>query len=205
MTIQVALLVLFTIYFTYLCYKVLWYLVKIASFRNKLRTLQKQGYRVEAKRSILSMFLGKKGLLDLCIEIDGKEYEMYLLSFISTHGRWNIEKEKDLYYAEARRYNRIFYNAYRNSSDEPEFSREFRRESGFRRCIFHLPQENASPDDRKIILVYPTPRCLSHTEKKFEYMKSGSVFHGYTVVYLKDFAKHLKTKGVYDNVDQRTS
>lgn len=194
MEIWYVLCILFSIYFFYTCYKFLWYLIKIASFRKSLKKLQQMGYRIEKKRSTTSMFWGKKGLLDFCIEIDGEKYEAYLLSFLSTHGRWNIERGENHYYAEARRYNRVFYNAYNNSSDEPDFSREFRRESGFCRCVFHLPEMDVSKDQNKLILVYPTPRLLTYTEKKFEYLKSGSVFHGYKVVYFDDLWAFLKNR-----------
>ena len=194
MVIWYVLCILFLIYFFYLCCKVIWYIAKIGAFQRKLKALENRGYRIKRKRRLLSMFGIKKGLPDFSIEINGKTYDMHLLSFISTHGRWNIEKEQDHYRAEARRYNRIFYNSYNNSSDEPHFSREFRRESGFQKCLFRLPQEEVSPDDGKIVLVYPTPRLLTYTEKKLEYLKSGSAFHGYTVVYFDDLFSYLTNK-----------
>ena len=190
-----VLLGLFTLYFFYLCYKLVWYFFKIMGFRAKLKGLKKQGCRIERKRSILSMFFGKKGILDLSIEKAGQKYDVYLISFISTHGRWNIERGEKYYFAEARRYNRVFYNVYKNSSDEPGFSRDFRRESEFQKCVLHLPQREAALEEGKIILIYPIPRLLTYTENKFEYLKSGSVFHGYKILYWQEFLSFFKPSG----------
>lgn len=200
MVIWYVLLVLFSIYFFYLSYKAIWYLVKIVCLVINLKKLAKQGYHIEKKRSILSMFFGKKGLCDFVITVGDQKYQIHLVSFISTHGRWNIERGNTCYFIEARRYNRVFYNAYNNSSDEPEFSREFRRESSFQKSVFYLPRLDVSPEENRIVLIYPIPRLLTYTEKKIDYLKSGSVFHGYTVLYWQDFLNHLKQRGVDCNV-----
>ncbi len=196
MVIWYVIVTLFAIYFLYLCYKVLWYLLKIMCFQIKLKKLQNKGYRIKRKRSVVAMFFGKKGVLDFSVETQNQKYDVYLLSFLSTHGRWNIEKGEDCYFVEARRYNRVFYNAYRNSSDEPGHSREFRRESPFWKCVFHLPQADASSEEKRIVLAYPTPRLLTYTDKKFEYLQNGSVFDGYTVMLWNDFLNFLKNSEV---------
>ena len=193
MVIWYVILTLLAIYFLYLCYKVLWYLTKIIMFQSKLKKLRGDGCHIQRERIYWSMFFGKKCVLDFTVTIQNQKFNVYLLSFLSTRGRWNIEKGENCYYAEARRYNRVFYNAYRNSSDEPEHSRDFRRESPFWKCLFHLPKEKASSNDKQIVLAYPTPRLLTYTDKKLEYLQSGNTFDGYTVMLWDDFLNFLKS------------
>ena len=202
MIICYVLLVLFLLFCLYLCYKTIWYAVKIGWLQIKLYQLQKQGYSIEKKRKIIYMFFGKKGVTDFTVEANGKKYNVHLLSFISSRGRWNIEKGALHYYAEARHYERIFFNVQHNSSYDTGLSRDFLRESGFQKCVFHLPQADVSQEDGEIILVHPVPKLLTYTEKKLEYLKSGSTLNGYTVIYLKDFAGYLETKGACDNAKQ---
>lgn len=181
-----AVIILLALGLLYFLYKALWYSVKMLSFRRKLKKLSKMGYRIESKSGLFGMLFGKKGALSFQIEIRGKMYDVHLISFSSVHGRWNIEWSEDGYFIEARRRHRFFYNQYNNSSDEPDFSREFRKESRVRRCVLHLSQKEADPSERKLLLTYPTPTLFTYTEKSFEYLKSGSVVHGYTVVYWED-------------------
>ena len=184
--VRYAIIILLTLGLLYFLYKALWYSIKMLSFRRKLKKLSKMGYRIERKSGFFGMFFGKKGLLRFQMEIRGEMYDMHLISFPSVHGRWNIEWSEQGYFIEARRRHRFFYNQYNNSSDEPELSREFRKEARVHRCVLHLPQKEADPSDRKLLLVYPTPALFTYTEKSFEYLKSGSVVHGYTVVYFED-------------------
>lgn len=181
-----AIILLLALGLLYFLYKVLWYSVKMLSFRRKLKKLSRMGYRIERKRGFLGMLFGKKGVLSFQIEIREKMYDVHLISFPSVHGRWNIEWSEQGCFVEARRRHRFFYNQYNNSSDEPEFSREFRKESRVRRCVLHLPQKEVDPSEGKLLLVYPSPTLFTYTEKSFEYLKSGSVVHGYTVVFWED-------------------
>ena len=63
----------------------------------------------------------------------------------------------------------------------------------FWKCLFHLPKEKASSNDKQIVLAYPTPRLLTYTDKKLEYLQSGNTFDGYTVMLWDDFLNFLKS------------
>lgn len=68
-----------------------------------------KGATVEQKRGIVGTVFGKKGLPDFIVKHKDKKYEISVLSFVSTHGRWNIEKTRTRFFIESRRASKIFY------------------------------------------------------------------------------------------------
>ena len=93
----------------YGCYKIVWYIVKMLKFTRFAKELTKKGATVEQRRGIVGTVFGKKGLPDFIVKYHDKKYEISVLSFISTHGRWNIEKTRTRFFIESRRASKIFY------------------------------------------------------------------------------------------------
>ena len=146
--------------------------------------LKKLDGSVKFKSSMLDIMLHRKREFDLIVDKRDVSYKVWILSFISTHSRWNIEKDRDRYHAEARRKNHIFYKTYKHS-EASEYAVEVNRESRFQRIELPLTQES-DPNIRKILLIYPTPQKLTYTYTKLEYLKSGSTIEGYEIVYIED-------------------
>ena len=85
-------------------FKFIWYAVKILGFKRFISKISKRdNVKIETKRKFSEKFWGKKFDVDYIISVGEKKYEITVLSFISTHGRWNIEKTRTKYYAESRR------------------------------------------------------------------------------------------------------
>ena len=119
-----------------------------------------------------------------------KNYEVSILSFISTHSRWNIEKTRTRYLFEVRKYNKILYNVYNNSGTEPELSKEYRRETRlYRKELYVSPISEAY--EKQIWLVFPKPRLLTYTDTGWEYLIAGSVVGGHEIMYAKDFFEFI--------------
>ena len=167
--------------FTYTIYKLIWYFIKMVHLKSLLMKLKGS---VKFENSMLDIMLHRRREYDLIIDKRDVSYKVYILSFISTHSRWNIEKDRDGYHAEARRKNHIFYKTYKHS-EASEYAVEVNRESRFQRIELPLIQEN-DPDIKKILLVYPKPKKLTYTYTKLEYLKSGSTVDGYEIVYIED-------------------
>ena len=167
--------------FIYTIYKLIWYFIKMVRLMTKLK---KPDGSVKFKSSMLDIMLHRKREFDLIVDKRDVSYKVWILSFISTHSRWNIEKDRDRYHAEARRKNHIFYKTYKHS-EASEYAVEVNRESRFQRIELPLTQES-DPNIRKILLIYPTPQKLTYTYTKLEYLKSGSTIEGYEIVYIED-------------------
>lgn len=170
----------------YSIYKVIWYIVKILVLFGKVSKLARGGVTVQWLRHPLKIIFGQKGVPIFTVGMSGKNYEVSVLSFISTHSRWNIEKTRTRYLFEVRKYNKILYNVYNNSGTEPELSKEYRRETRlYRKELYVSPISEAY--EKQIWLVFPKPRLLTYTDTGWEYLIAGSVVGGHEIMYAKDF------------------
>ena len=174
----------------YSIYKVIWYIVKILVLFGKVSKLARGGVTVQWLRHPLKIIFGQKGVPIFTVGMSGKNYEVSVLSFISTHSRWNIEKTRTRYLFEVRKYNKILYNVYNNSGTEPELSKEYRRETRlYRKELYVSPISEAY--DKQMWLVYPKPRLLTYTDTGWEYLIAGSVVGGHEIMYAKDFFEFI--------------
>lgn len=170
----------------YSIYKVIWYIVKILVLFGKVSKLARGGVTVQWLRHPLKIIFGQKGVPIFTVGMSGKNYEVSILSFISTHSRWNIEKTRTRYLFEVRKYNKILYNVYNNSGTEPELSKEYRRETRlYRKELYVSPISEAY--DKQMWLVYPKPRLLTYTDTGWEYLIAGNIVGGHEIMYAKDF------------------
>ena len=174
----------------YSIYKVIWYIVKILVLFGKVSKLARGGATVQWLRHPLKIIFGQKGVPNFTVGMSGKNYEVSVLSFISTHSRWNIEKTRTRYLFEVRKYNKILYNVYNNSGTEPELSKEYRRETRlYRKELYVSPISEAY--EKQIWLVFPKPRLLTYTDTGWEYLIAGSVVGGHEIMYAKDFFEFI--------------
>ena len=174
----------------YSIYKVIWYIAKILVLFGKVSKLARGGVTVQWLRHPLKIIFGQKGVPNFTVGMSGKNYEVSVLSFISTHSRWNIEKTRTRYLFEVRKYNKIIYNVYNNSGTEPELSKEYRRETRlYRKELYVLPISEAY--EKQIWLVFPKPRLLTYTDTGWEYLIAGSVVGGHEIMYAKDFFEFI--------------
>ncbi len=174
----------------YSIYKVIWYIVKILVLFGKVSKLARGGVTVQWLRHPLKIIFGQKGVPIFAVGMSGKNYEVSVLSFISTHSRWNIEKTRTRYLFEVRKYNKILYNVYNNSGTEPELSKEYRRETRlYRKELYVSPISEAY--DKQMWLVYPKPRLLTYTDTNWEYLIAGNIVGGHEIMYAKDFFEFI--------------
>ena len=174
----------------YSIYKVIWYIAKILVLFGKVSKLARGGVTVQWLRHPLKIIFGQKGIPIFTVGMSGKNYEVSVLSFISTHSRWNIEKTRTRYLFEVRKYNKILYNVYNNSGTEPELSKEYRRETRlYRKELYVSPISEAY--EKQIWLVFPKPRLLTYTDTGWEYLIAGSVVGGHEIMYAKDFFEFI--------------
>ena len=177
--ISLCILILYSIY------KVVWYTVKMLSLKKIIKTLNSENTTVTYKRNFINTIFGKKGVADFVVTTPTQKYEVSVISFISTHSRWNIEKTRNNYYIEARRYNKMFYKVDVHS-EQPEHAIQYRRESRFQRCqLFLNPQKEEGV--KKILLIYPPPKQITYTATQYEYLNTGSLVCGYEIMHADDF------------------
>ena len=174
----------------YSIYKVIWYIAKILVLFGKVSKLARGGVTVQWLRHPLKIIFGQKGVPIFTVGMSGKNYEVSVLSFISTHSRWNIEKTRTRYLFEVRKYNKILYNVYNNSGTEPELSKEYRRETRlYRKELYVSPISEAY--EKQIWLVFPKPRLLTYTDTGWEYLIAGNIVGGHEIMYAKDFFEFI--------------
>lgn len=189
MALEIALIILFF----YTVYKVIWYSVKMLSLSKKLKALDAASITVTYMRKFPEMIFGKKGQPDFVINAAGKAYEVSVISFISTHSRWNIEKAARNYYIEVRKYNNVIYKTEKNSGTEPQHARDYRRESRFVRTELHISPLRTE-FDKQILLIYPRPKLLTYTDTKLDYLDAGSTVGGHEIMYEDDFWALLRCR-----------
>lgn len=74
----------------YTIYKVIWYCIKLIQLNLTIKSFEKHTH-LTRKRKNWDVVFGKKGPTDFIMQTQDKTYEVSILSFISTHSRWNIE------------------------------------------------------------------------------------------------------------------
>ena len=157
--------------FLYAVYKTIWYMIKMLALKSFIKDMQKSGAVVEPQRKFSDMIFGKKGEADYIISVDGKKYEISVLSFVSTRGRWNVEKTRNHYYVECRRQNKIFYSSYVNSN-AADYVAEYKGESRFsRKELFLTPMDESF--EKQILLIYPWPNRVTYTDARYHDVSSG--------------------------------
>ena len=171
--------------FLYAVYKTIWYTIKMRSLKSFIQDMQESGAVVEPQRKFSDMIFGKKGEADYIISIDGKKYEISVLSFVSTRGRWNVEKTRNHYYIECRRQNKIFYSQYINSN-AADYVAEYKGESRFsRKELFLTPMDESF--EKQILLVYPWPNRITYTDARYHDVSSGKEkIDGHVFMDIKD-------------------
>ncbi len=175
-----------TVFAIYCIYKVIWYIVKICMLNAKISSFEKKGAVVTRLRSSLGIIFGQKGKPDFIIIYNGKKYEISVVSFISNHSRYNIEKTPTKYILEVRKYANIFYNTYHNSGTEPTLSKEYRREISLYRKELFL--SNVSKEyEKQILLFYPSPKTITMSDTRWEYVYYGEKISGHEVMSQKEF------------------
>ena len=164
----------------YALYKVIWYTVKILAFTQFAKKLTKKGIIVERQRGIVSTFFGKKGLPDYIIKDKYKKYEVSVLSFISTHGRWNIEKTRSRFFIESRRASKFFYKKHVNSS-VPDHALEYKNEMRLSRKELIITPIDSS-FEKQIFLLYPYPKTITYTDQHYNELHIGDTVEKHVVM-----------------------
>lgn len=168
-------------------YKIAWYAVKMLALKGFARKLTKKGAFVEQKRGVLAIAFGKKGMVDYIIDYKGKKYEVSVLSFISSHGRWNIEKARDCFFIESRRASRIFYKR-RVHSGVPEHALEYKGELRVSRKELNVTPIDQS-FEKQIFLLYPYPKKITHTDTRYTELFVGDEVEGHAVMDIDSLIK----------------
>ena len=166
-------------------YKIVWYAVKTLALKRLARKLTKKGAVVEQKRGVLAIAFGKKGMVDYIIDYKGKKYEVSVLSFISSHGRWNIEKARDCFFIESRRASKIFYKLHVNSN-APAHVGEYKNEARVSRKELYITPIDSS-FEKQIFLLYPYPKRITYTDANYNEVYVGNEVEGHIVFDIKAF------------------
>ena len=161
-------------------YKIVWYTVKMVALKLFARKLTKKGAVVEQKRGVLSIAFGKKGTVDYIIEYKGKKYEVSVLSFISSHGRWNIERARDCFFIESRRASKIFYKR-RVHSGVPDHALEYKGELRVSRKELNVTPIDPS-FEKQIFLLYPYPKRITYTDTNYNELYVGDKVEGHVLM-----------------------
>ena len=164
----------------YGCYKVIWYTAKMILLRRCIRKLAQMGVEIEQQRAFLNIILGQRGMPDYIMTYQGKRYEISVLSHISTHGRWNIEKTRTRYLIESRRSSKLFYNRYINSS-APDHVVEYKNELRLSQQEFYMSSID-STYDKQIFLLYPYPKHFTYTDAHYNDLYVGDKVKGHTIM-----------------------
>ena len=178
--IIVALGILIFIALIYGLYKIVWYAVKMLAFTRFINKLVKKGAKVERKRGGIGTVFGKKGVVDFVVKYKGKKYEVSVLSFISTHGRWNIEKTRTRFFIESRRASKFFYKKYVNSGS-PDHLAEYKNEARISRKELYITPMDLS-FEKQIFLLYPYPKRITYTDAHYNEIYVGDKVEGHFIM-----------------------
>lgn len=177
----------------YTIYKVIWYTVNLLRLKIKLNRLNSKGVIVSFKRGFLNIVFGKKGIPDFTVTTPTEVYRVSVISSISTHGRWNVEKTKEHFYLDVRRKSKLFYKVEHHSGSVPAHALEFRRETRFYRRKLFLETKNTS-NEKAVLLFFPRPKTLTFSETKMDYMYAGYKVCDYEVMFEPDFFELFSNK-----------
>ena len=185
--ILIRLLILLAIViYLYSVYKVIWYTAKMLFFRAKMRKLDgMDGIRVEELRGLKDIMFGTRGEADYYVTVKGKRYEISVLSFITVHGRWSLEKTRTGHIIEARRPAMFFYSKKHHKSmagSADEIKNELRLS---RKALVLTPREEEYA--RQILLVYPEPMRMTYSDHRYVELHSGDTVADHTVMNIRDF------------------
>ena len=164
-------------------YKTIWYIIKMVSFTKITKKLTEQGADVQKLRKTKDIVFGKKGEPDFIITCKDKKYEISVLSFISTHGRWNIEKTRTHFFIESRRGSKFFYKMHVNSN-APEHVREYKNEVRISRKELYITPIDVS-FEKQIFLLYPYPKRITYTNTQYNEVYIGNSVEGHVVLNVK--------------------
>ena len=168
----------------YIIYKIAWYTVKIMALSSTLKKLEKKNIQVTWHKQLTSALFGKRGEPTFDVITSTDTYRVTLLSIISTHGRWNIEKTKEHYYAEARHFNKWFYKVHKNT-ETAEIEFDARRELVIQRAKLELPPRDDSV--KQILLIWPKPGAFTYSHAKCEHLGNGSRFEPFEIMHAENF------------------
>ena len=167
------------------------YAVKLITLKSLLKDYNTGDIKITFVRKLHRMAFGPRGQTDFVIETPKKKYAVSVISFLLDTGRWNIEKTRTRYYVEARRRNDIFYRVENNSGTEPEFARDYRRESRFQRSELHLSTQK-SDSEKRILLIYPCPLSLTYTDSNIHHLTPGDRIEDYEIMYADELIALLE-------------
>lgn len=176
----------------YTIYKVIWYTVKMHSLYRKIKKLENNFMQVKFLRPFYQIVFGAKGNPDFIIRKKGVDYEVAVISSISTHSRWNFEKDCEDFFLEVRKYNNAFYNLYKNSANVPEHAKMYKRETRFSTQYLEL-SEPSDKYAKQIILLYPRPKLITYAHSKLDYLKPGDKILDHEIMYIEDLWEMLQT------------
>lgn len=182
----VILIILFLAWL-YAIYKVIWYITKMLILWLFMKRLARNDVKVEHRRSFLSIIFGRRGYTDYVITYGDKKYEVSVLSFISTHGRWNIEKTRTSCFIECRRASKAFYKTYVNTA-VPDHVAEYKRESRVCREELYISPID-STFEKQIFLLYPYPKCVTHCDSQYKELSCGQSVEGHVIMDIKELKK----------------
>lgn len=169
--------------FSYGLYKIVWYIVKMLGFTRFKKDLTQKGATVEQKRGIMGTVFGTKGFPDYIVKYHDKKYEISVLSFISTHGRWNIEKTRTRFFIESRRASKIFYKNNVNTA-LPDNSFEHKGEGRVSRKELKITPIDPS-FEKQIFLLYPYPKRITYTDAHYNELYVGDKVEGHVIMDIK--------------------
>lgn len=161
-------------------YKVIWYAVKILLLKILLIRMGDNGVKVESRRNFFNILFGKKGEVDCVIKTSAQKLEVSVISFVSTHGRWNFEKVRDGYYVECRRASSLFYKRYINTA-QAEHAEQYKSESRIKRERLYITPKELS-EAKQVLLLYPYPKCVTHTDSHYNELYVGDHVAGYEIM-----------------------
>lgn len=172
-------------------YKLIWYAIKMLIFKGIMRKMSCNA-AVERKRKFSEIFFGKKGPADYVITVDGKKYEISVLSFVSTHGRWNIEKTRNGYAIESRRASKVFFGKHVNSN-QPDHVAEYKGESRVSRKELLLTPVDES-FEKQILLLYPYPARITYTDAHYNELRPGDTVEGHVIMNIAGIKELIRKK-----------
>ena len=192
----IVLIYIFVIYiavmFLYSIYKVIWYSFKLSALRKTFSKLANNGVTTVRNLKVSQLIFGKKGETCAVLKKGDTTYEISVLSFISTHSRWNIEKTRNHYYVEVRKKNKAFYNLFNHSeNNSADIAREIQNESRFKKCMLHISEAKPDEQTERFLLIYPKPKNLTYTHTNIKLLDPGDRIEGYKIMYVDDLNQEL--------------
>ena len=179
----VAILIIYTVY------KIIWYTIKMLSFKRKIKNINSDTVKVEFRRGLFQIVFGKKGYVDFVVTTPNGSFAISVISFISTHSRWNIEKTRTRFFIESRRGSSFFYKMHVNSN-VPDHVREYKNEIRISRKELTITPIDKSFGEQ-IFLLYPYPKKITYTDANYNELFVGNKVEGHVIMDIKAFNRLL--------------